>query len=187
VAAEPDDAIAAELDFHAAVASHAPSLVRPVGRGRQDRVAPDQGGDAPVATAAPRILGVPGIVAATIFAFTVSWAAFLYPAAFIFSPAEMVVTESTEQPDVEKALAEIAPLPLPTHTTRTGRRRRSSRAAHDLSFTAAVTAARSIGRAERHHRRGHMSSSLASTPSARAQGAPWARAQGEPYEEIVAA
>ena len=125
MAAEPDDAIAAELDFHAAVASHAPSLVRPVGRGRQDRVAPDQGGDAPVATAAPRILGVPGIVAATIFAFTVSWTAFLYPAAFIFSPAEMAVTESTEQPDVEKALAEIAPLPLPTRID-------LGQAAHDL-------------------------------------------------------
>ena len=40
-------------------------------------------------------VALPGIVAATIFAFTVSWAAFLYPAAFIFNPAEMVVTVGT--------------------------------------------------------------------------------------------
>ena len=40
-------------------------------------------------------VALPGIVAATIFAFTVSWAAFLYPAAFIFNPGEMVVTVGT--------------------------------------------------------------------------------------------
>jgi multiple sugar transport system permease protein len=40
-------------------------------------------------------VALPGIVAATIFAFTVSWAGFLYPAAFIFNPAEMVVTVGT--------------------------------------------------------------------------------------------
>ncbi len=40
-------------------------------------------------------VAMPGIVAATIFAFTVSWAGFLYPAAFIFNPGEMVVTVGT--------------------------------------------------------------------------------------------
>jgi multiple sugar transport system permease protein len=40
-------------------------------------------------------VALPGIVAATIFAFTVSWAGFLYPAAFIFNPGEMVVTVGT--------------------------------------------------------------------------------------------
>ena len=33
-------------------------------------------------------VALPGIIAATIFAFTVSWAGFLYPAAFIFNPKE---------------------------------------------------------------------------------------------------
>jgi multiple sugar transport system permease protein len=40
-------------------------------------------------------VALPGIIAATIFAFTVSWAGFLYPAAFIFNPGEMVVTVGT--------------------------------------------------------------------------------------------
>jgi multiple sugar transport system permease protein len=40
-------------------------------------------------------VAMPGIIAATIFAFTVSWAGFLYPAAFIFKPEEMVVTVGT--------------------------------------------------------------------------------------------
>jgi len=40
-------------------------------------------------------VAMPGIIAATIFAFTVSWAGFLYPAAFIFNPGEMVVTVGT--------------------------------------------------------------------------------------------
>jgi len=30
-------------------------------------------------------VALPGIIAATIFAFTVSWAAFVYPIAFLFS------------------------------------------------------------------------------------------------------
>lgn len=37
-------------------------------------------------------VAMPGIIAATIFAFTVSWAAFVYPTAFITSPAEMPMT-----------------------------------------------------------------------------------------------
>lgn len=37
-------------------------------------------------------VALPGIIAATIFAFTVSWAAFVYPTAFITSPAEMPMT-----------------------------------------------------------------------------------------------
>jgi multiple sugar transport system permease protein len=40
-------------------------------------------------------VAMPGIIAATIFAFTVSWAGFLYPAAFIFSNDEMVLTVGT--------------------------------------------------------------------------------------------
>jgi multiple sugar transport system permease protein len=37
-------------------------------------------------------VALPGIIAATIFAFTVSWAAFVYPTAFITSPSEMPMT-----------------------------------------------------------------------------------------------
>jgi multiple sugar transport system permease protein len=37
-------------------------------------------------------VALPGIIAATIFAFTVSWAAFVYPTAFITTPAEMPLT-----------------------------------------------------------------------------------------------
>jgi multiple sugar transport system permease protein len=37
-------------------------------------------------------VALPGIIAATIFAFTVSWAAFVYPTAFITSPDEMPMT-----------------------------------------------------------------------------------------------
>lgn len=37
-------------------------------------------------------VALPGIVAATIFAFTVSWAAFVYPTAFITTPSEMPMT-----------------------------------------------------------------------------------------------
>jgi multiple sugar transport system permease protein len=37
-------------------------------------------------------VALPGIIAATIFAFTVSWAAFVYPAAFITQPDQMPLT-----------------------------------------------------------------------------------------------
>lgn len=37
-------------------------------------------------------VALPGIIAATIFAFTVSWAAFVYPTAFITTPGEMPLT-----------------------------------------------------------------------------------------------
>jgi multiple sugar transport system permease protein len=37
-------------------------------------------------------VALPGIVAATMFAFTVSWAGFLYPLAFIFNPDRAVLT-----------------------------------------------------------------------------------------------
>ena len=40
-------------------------------------------------------VALPGIVAATIFAFTVSWAGFLYPLAFIYSNEEMILTVGT--------------------------------------------------------------------------------------------
>jgi multiple sugar transport system permease protein len=40
-------------------------------------------------------VAMPGIIAATIFCFTVSWAGFLYPLAFIYSNQEMVVTVGT--------------------------------------------------------------------------------------------
>jgi multiple sugar transport system permease protein len=40
-------------------------------------------------------VAMPGIIAATIFCFTVSWAGFLYPLAFIYSNEEMVVTVGT--------------------------------------------------------------------------------------------
>jgi multiple sugar transport system permease protein len=40
-------------------------------------------------------VAMPGIIAATIFAFTVSWAGFLYPLAFIYSNQEMVLTVGT--------------------------------------------------------------------------------------------
>jgi ABC-type glycerol-3-phosphate transport system permease component len=40
-------------------------------------------------------VALPGIIAAIIFAFTVSWAQFLYPLAFIFSNAEQVLTAGT--------------------------------------------------------------------------------------------
>lgn len=40
-------------------------------------------------------VAVPGLIAATIFAFTVSWASFLYPMAFIFSSEEQVLTVGT--------------------------------------------------------------------------------------------
>ena len=38
---------------------------------------------------------VPGLIAATIFAFTVSWSGFLYPLAFIFSSDQQVLTAGT--------------------------------------------------------------------------------------------
>ena len=37
-------------------------------------------------------VAMPGIIAATIFAFTVSWGAFLYPLAFLYSSDQMVLT-----------------------------------------------------------------------------------------------
>ncbi|GIX46124.1 MAG: ABC transporter permease [Candidatus Tectimicrobiota bacterium] len=40
-------------------------------------------------------VALPGLVAATMFAFTVSWASFLYPMAFIFSSQEQVLTVGT--------------------------------------------------------------------------------------------
>ena len=40
-------------------------------------------------------VAMPGIIAATIFAFTVSWANFLYPMAFVYSNEEMVLTVGT--------------------------------------------------------------------------------------------
>lgn len=40
-------------------------------------------------------VAMPGIIAATIFAFTISWAGFLYPLAFIYSNEELVLTVGT--------------------------------------------------------------------------------------------
>lgn len=40
-------------------------------------------------------VAMPGIIAATIFAFTVSWAQFLYPLAFIYTDSEMTLTVGT--------------------------------------------------------------------------------------------
>ena len=40
-------------------------------------------------------VAMPGLIAATIFAFTVSWAGFLYPLAFLYSESEMVLTVGT--------------------------------------------------------------------------------------------
>ena len=40
-------------------------------------------------------VALPGLIAATIFAFTVSWAAFVYPMAFIYSSDQMVLTAGT--------------------------------------------------------------------------------------------
>ena len=40
-------------------------------------------------------VALPGLVAATIFAFTVSWASFLYPLAYIYSDNQMVLTVGT--------------------------------------------------------------------------------------------
>ena len=40
-------------------------------------------------------VAMPGIIAATIFAFTVSWAGFLYPMAFIYSNNEQILTVGT--------------------------------------------------------------------------------------------
>jgi multiple sugar transport system permease protein len=40
-------------------------------------------------------VAVPGLIAATIFAFTVSWSGFLYPLAFLFSIDEQVLTTGT--------------------------------------------------------------------------------------------
>lgn len=40
-------------------------------------------------------VALPGIIAATIFAFTVSWAAFVYPMAYLYSTDQMVLTVGT--------------------------------------------------------------------------------------------
>ena len=40
-------------------------------------------------------VALPGLIAATIFAFTVAWANFLYPLAYIYSESEMVLTVGT--------------------------------------------------------------------------------------------
>jgi multiple sugar transport system permease protein len=37
-------------------------------------------------------VAAPGLIAATLFAFTVSWAQFLYPLAYIYKETEMVLT-----------------------------------------------------------------------------------------------
>jgi len=42
-------------------------------------------------------VALPGIIAATIFAFTVSWAAFVYPLAFLYSSDQQVLTVGTVQ------------------------------------------------------------------------------------------
>jgi len=40
-------------------------------------------------------VALPGVIAATIFAFTVSWAAFVYPMAFLYSSDQLVLTVGT--------------------------------------------------------------------------------------------
>jgi multiple sugar transport system permease protein len=40
-------------------------------------------------------VALPGLIAATIFAFTVSWSSFLYPLAFVFSSEQQVLTAGT--------------------------------------------------------------------------------------------
>lgn len=40
-------------------------------------------------------VAVPGLIAATIFAFTVSWASFIYPMAYLFSNDQLVLTAGT--------------------------------------------------------------------------------------------
>ena len=40
-------------------------------------------------------VALPGLIAATIFAFTVSWAEFVYPMAFIYSSDQLVLTAGT--------------------------------------------------------------------------------------------
>ena len=40
-------------------------------------------------------VAIPGIIAATIFAFTVSWAAFVYPIAYLYSEENLVLTVGT--------------------------------------------------------------------------------------------
>jgi len=40
-------------------------------------------------------VALPGVIAATIFAFTVSWAAFVYPMAFIYTSDQLVLTAGT--------------------------------------------------------------------------------------------
>jgi len=40
-------------------------------------------------------VALPGLVAATLFAFTISWASFLYPMAFIFSSDQQILTVGT--------------------------------------------------------------------------------------------
>ena len=40
-------------------------------------------------------VAIPGIIAATIFAFTISWASFIYPMAYLYSEDQMVLTVGT--------------------------------------------------------------------------------------------
>ena len=40
-------------------------------------------------------VAMPGIIAATIFAFTVAWGAFLYPLAYLYTSNQMMPTVST--------------------------------------------------------------------------------------------
>ena len=50
-------------------------------------------------------VALPGIIAATIFAFTVSWAAFVYPMAFLYSADQQVLTVGYgHQPDPRRRL-----------------------------------------------------------------------------------
>ena len=60
-------------------------------------------------------VALPGIIAATIFAFTVSWAAFVYPTAFITRPDEMPLTIGV----VSQLIRSVVDLPQPEGPTST--------------------------------------------------------------------
>ena len=63
-------------------------------------------------------VALPGIIAATIFAFTVSWAAFVYPMAFLYSADQQVLTVGTVtsliRADVYKWGTSGRPAPCPS-------------------------------------------------------------------------
>ncbi len=42
-------------------------------------------------------MALPGIIAATIFAFTVAWGAFLYPLAYLYSADQAVLTDGIDR------------------------------------------------------------------------------------------